>query len=256
MQRLPGLRAEGPGAGGGWGGGRTGDAMACGAQYEKRLIRERARLTVAGLSASERSAASAQVCRRVVDLEAWQQAHTVMLFLPIPGEPDITTLESSAFEAGKRVALPRMDWQTRRIAPIEVAGPGYATEVRHYGVVEPLPNPSAELTLERIDLVVTPGIAFDRQGRRVGRGAGFYDRFLDEWRKAKQLPGRSVSGGEAGGTVKGGTVRGEVVGVCFAAQLVERAPREPHDALVDVVVWESGVVMCRTTDGIADRERQ
>lgn len=199
--------------------------MACGARHEKRLIRERARLAVEGLSHAERAAASALICRGVANLDAWRRARVVMLYCAIPGEPEAAALETLAFEAGKRLALPRMEWEAGRMEAVEVAGPGYATEVRRHGVVEPAPGAGAGLELKPVDLVVVPGVAFDRAGGRVGRGGGFYDRFLEAWRLARRA---------------GALGAGAAVGVCFRAQLVERVPLEPHDAVMDAVVWEGG----------------
>ncbi len=85
-----------------------------------------------------------------------------------------------------------------------------------YGILAP--SAQAELLApEHCDLIIVPGVAFDRHGNRLGRGKGYYDRFL---------PG----------------VGGSRVGICFDCCVVEELPSEPHDARMDVVVTESGVM--------------
>ena len=73
--------------------------------------------------------------------------------------------------------------------------------------------------------MLVPGLAFDRWGGRLGRGAGFYDRFL-----------ASLRAGRAAGT------RVALMGVCFEEQWTQRVPTEPHDVRVDWVATPRGIV--------------
>ena len=70
------------------------------------------------------------------------------------------------------------------------------------------------------DVILTPGLAFDRTGGRLGRGAGFYDRFLERAKLSTSAP---------------------VLGVCFAEQLVDRVPADTHDVGVGMLVTQEGV---------------
>ena len=139
----------------------------------------------------------------------------VLVFLPDAREPAIDPLIGDWISAGRDVLAPRCDWDAGVFTPVRLRSL-VATEVRRHGVREPVaaddpaPAPAA---------VLVPGVAFDAAGGRLGRGGGFYDRSL------AALP--------AG-------VR--LIGVCFACQLVERVPREPHDALVHAVVTERGIL--------------
>ena len=86
-----------------------------------------------------------------------------------------------------------------------------------YGILEPRPDPSRRVATEQFDLV--PGLAFDRAGRRLGAGKGYYDRFL------------------AG-------IKAPKIALAFAFQLVEQVPIEPHDQRVEVIVTENEVITC------------
>jgi 5-formyltetrahydrofolate cyclo-ligase len=84
-----------------------------------------------------------------------------------------------------------------------------------------------------VELVIVPGVGFGRDGTRLGRGGGFYDRFLAE---------RSA----------GGSMRMVVLGACFAAQVVGRIPSGAHDQRVDGLVTEAGLVKLAQGTEVAD----
>ena len=82
-----------------------------------------------------------------------------------------------------------------------------------WGIREPQASPDALVLPPEVDLILVPGVAFTPAGQRCGRGGGFYDRLL------ASLPARACK-----------------VGVCFAEQVTEEVPREPHDVAVNVVI--------------------
>lgn len=217
--------------------------MTSGAQREKGLIRPRVQAAIDALSAGDRSARSAAICRAIVASEVFRSARSVLGYIATPAEVDVTALMGAALEAGKRVGAPRMDWESRTMWGVEVFEAQFQTEVRRHGVSEPLEGPP--MAVEGIDLIIAPGVAFDLSGGRLGRGAGYYDRFLELWRGARDRADPEVSP----------EARGSVIGVCFGVQIVERVPRESHDALMDGVASEGGLMMCRDGTHRADRKR-
>ena len=174
----------------------------------KAALRTRMRQVRRDLDPGQRSAQSIAACRLLEDLAAWRRAKTVALYAPIRDELDPSSLVISARLLDKRLVYPR------------VAGQGQPLEFRP-GQLSPgtwgIPEPSGELVPAReIDLVVVPGLAFDRGGGRLGQGGGFYDRTL------ALTP----------------AVR---VGLCFDEQLIDAAPMGEHDAWMHVVVSSTGV---------------
>ena len=129
-------------------------------------------------------------------------------FWPLPGEPDLRSLWTEFAEL--TWVFPRIDSEKLCFHEIKgtwVPGP--------YGLTEPsLDNPIIEPDL--IQGVLIPGLGFDREGRRLGRGRGYYDRWLASF-------------------------RGIRVGVCFESQWVEQIPAEEHDQKMDLIVTERGV---------------
>ena len=162
----------------------------------------------------DRRARSATITERVLALPELGSSKTVMPFWSFGSEVDTSGLIEALQAAGKRVVLPRVDG--REVAAI-VYVPGDPTAATSFGAMEPT---SAEIVPPtEIDVVIAPGVAFDRNGGRVGYGGGFYDRFLR--------------------TIRADT---PVIGLAFAVQLVDEVPRGEHDRLVDVVVTEEELI--------------
>jgi 5-formyltetrahydrofolate cyclo-ligase len=159
------------------------------------------------MTAEERTAASAQARERLAAQTLWQHARSVLLFAPMPGELDIWPLLTVALAAGKRIALPRFERHTKAYAACEIRDPATDVQVGYYGIREPGQQCSA-LPPGGMDLILVPGIAFDEQGHRLGRGKAFYDRLLT-------------------------VMSGPRCGVAFEQQIVPEIPVEPHDAVMD-----------------------
>lgn len=162
----------------------------------------------------DRRARSAAITERIMALPELVSTRTVMAFWSFGSEVDTSGLIEALHAAGKRVVLPRVDG--REVAAVAYV-PGDPTAATSFGAMEPT---SAEIVRPtEIDVVIAPGVAFDRNGGRVGYGGGFYDRFLR--------------------TVRADT---PVIGLAFAVQLVDDVPRGEHDRLVDVVVTEEELI--------------
>lgn len=192
----------------------------------KALLRAELRARVRAMSPDERAAASQAVRAHLQASVWWRESLAVMIYAADETEPDLDALIEAGTHAGKAVCVPRVDWAGRRLDPTVVASAGELVAGRH-GIRQPgrgsgiLPG---RVVPEQggLGLVVAPGVGFDRQGGRLGRGGGFYDRFL---------AARSM-----------GCI---VIGACFEAQVVGRVPGESHDRPVDGTVTEAGLVMVR-----------
>jgi 5-formyltetrahydrofolate cyclo-ligase len=165
-----------------------------------------------------RERASASIAERVLDLPEVKRGDTVMAFWSFGSEVDTAPLIAGLHARGIRVALPRI--ADGDIEPVAYA-PGDPVSPTTFGACEP--SVDEALDPAAIDVVVTPAVAFDRSGRRVGYGGGFYDRFF---RRVGQ-----------------GTVR---AGIGFELQVVgDDLPAGRFDLGLDVLVTEAGVVRFR-----------
>lgn len=186
---------------------------------EKVQLRQKLKGLLAQLSPQERLEKSRAICGYVLDSEPFQRASTVMLFLSLPSEVDTTALIFSAWQQGKTVVVPKVFWEQRRMVPVEITSLETGIEKDRMGLRNPVAGTPA--LFEEIDFVVTPGLGFDRQGNRLGRGAAYYDRFFS-------TP----------------NVRAVKWGVGFSEQLCPQIPHDEQDVPVDAVVTEQGVIRC------------
>jgi 5-formyltetrahydrofolate cyclo-ligase len=151
----------------------------------------------------DRTLRSVQLWAQVAELAQYTSARTVMAFAAMPSEPDTDGLFARLERDGKVLVLPRIVGDA-----LEPALVGHGTRAAVWGIREPQGEAVDPST---IDLVIVPGVAFTRAGGRLGHGKAYYDRFLPR-------------------------TRAYTVGACFAEQLVDELPLEPHDVLLDHVV--------------------
>lgn len=193
------------------------------ARRRKNELRRRIRAELAALPPDELQSAASAICPLLIESEAFRRARVLMFFYPTGHEIDLSLAADHAHRAGRTICYPRMDWDARTMIAVEVPGADHRTEVRRFGVPEPAkgkPVPPHD-----IDLVLLPGLAFDRTGGRLGRGAGFYDRFLSTLR---ETPGRATA-----------------CGVCLARQILPEGrtvPRDEWDEPLDALLCETGFV--------------
>ncbi len=186
-------------------------------RQRKSDLRARMRPKLAAMSASQRHEASAAACRRLMELEAFAHASMVMLYLPLAREVDLTPVAIRCFQTGKTVCVPRVDWEHKDMDAVGVTSfDDHVMEVDEHGLRTPRDGSPLVPTL--IDLVVVPGLAFDTECRRLGRGGGFYDRFL--------------------GRLRPETI---TIGLAYDVQIVDAVPAGERDLSVDLVVTDRRV---------------
>lgn len=142
----------------------------------KADLRRELRARLKGVSAQDRQAWSALAAERLQATPEYVRAATVMLFLSLPSEIDTRPLIEHARSAGKRVAVPRTRSEDRSMEAVLLAPVGQLMRQTSIGVVEP--DDGEVLRPEDLDLLLVPALGYGPAGERLGRGAGFYDRFL------------------------------------------------------------------------------
>ena len=176
-----------------------------GTREDKAVVREQMRGF--RISESECMESSMAIRDTLTELACWETADTVLLFAPLPDEPDTLVLPWE----GKCFCFPRYNadrgYEATEVVEADELVPG------KFGVLEPPPK-ALHIPPEEVDLVLVPGMAFDEECYRLGRGRGFYDRWL------LALPGLKL-------------------GLGFDHQLVTRVPRETHDVQLDGVIIPS-----------------
>jgi 5-formyltetrahydrofolate cyclo-ligase len=179
-------------------------------QEQKATLRKTVLDSIKGMPAAERAQASAKICARLIQQTAWKNARSVSFFAPLPEETDIWPLISQALALGKDVVLPRYSAATKSYVVCQVADLESDVRSGTFGIREPATG-CTEVPLNRLDLILVPGVAFDLSGRRLGKGKGFYDRLL------------------AG-------VSGKKCGIAFDEQIVDEVPAGPHDVSLNCIL--------------------
>ena len=178
---------------------------------EKARLRRQALDWLAALSPPERIAGDEALFRRFLALPQVAATRTILLYHGMDTEPDTVRLLPPLWDMGKQVCLPRCLPGNQMEARLVQRD---STLVRHpYGMLEPGPD-CPLIPPDQIDLVLVPGLAFDRSGGRLGRGGGYYDRWLAGF-------------------------SGVTAALCRDGLLMEAIPRLPHDLGVDLVITET-----------------
>jgi 5-formyltetrahydrofolate cyclo-ligase len=196
----------------------------------KKTLRKRMKALLADMDAAEAARRSTLAGRHFRALSDYATADIVLAFLSMPGEICTETLVEAAMSDGKIVAVPRMETSPADgdyIVFIPLPRDYRSWPLDRYGIPEPPADAPVleprELGAARV-IVATPGLAFDRRGGRLGRGKGYYDRFLARAR---------VDAARYGGSLV-------ACGICYAAQVLDEAPMGEGDQRVDLVVTEEG----------------
>jgi 5-formyltetrahydrofolate cyclo-ligase len=156
---------------------------------------------------------SHEICNNIINWTFYKEANTIMIYYSFRNEVITDKIIHHALNTGKQVVLPKSIKEGRRIIPYKISSLDQL-ERGNYGVMEPPTDDIAEKN--EIDIVFVPGVAFDNYGFRVGYGAGYYDRFLKEYKGIK-------------------------AGICFNLQIVENASPDEHDIPMEYLISEKGI---------------
>jgi len=177
-------------------------------QIRKEILRK------LNIQAREKALKKSHIIKeKLFSLPEFKKSKFVMLYASKSNEVNTEDIINEALKMGKRVALPRCTSQ-RGIVPKEIRNTHTDLEKGIYGIRQPRKY-QRNLEPRKINLVVVPGVAFDKKNRRLGRGKGYYDRFL------KKLPRDKIS-----------------VGLAFDFQIVQNLPEDSHDIPVSKVITD------------------
>ncbi len=184
-------------------------------QEKKKRIRLELLKKLKSHKEEDRFRKSAEIARKLFSLKNYLKAKTVLFYLSLDGEVDTVSMIRDSMKQGKRVAVPVIRRETRDIVPSLLVDYDAELTCGPFGIRHPKEEYIRPVGLNDIDLVIVPGLAFDKAGNRLGRGHGYYDRFLG--RLPKDVP---------------------TVGLAFAFQILEDfPPLEPHDLSVTTVLF-------------------
>jgi 5-formyltetrahydrofolate cyclo-ligase len=190
-------------------------------QERKRALRAAVLARRDALTAAARRDYTAAIIGHVESLPQFRRAGTLLGYCGFGSEIDTSALLQAALAGGKSLVLPRVDRSLGLLELFRVRDLQADTAPGSWGILEPVPARTQRVVVDDLDLVLVPGVAFDRTGGRIGYGKAFYDRLLASCRD----PGRQV----------------DKIAAAFEAQVVDAVPMEAHDVRVDALVTEAGV---------------
>ena len=177
------------------------------------------------LTADERAKYSKCICQTIMETDAAHRAKVILSYAAMPDEADVGGFNVWAENEGKSVAYPVIMENGRMEAAVPRGK--QAWEAGRFGIRAPAAERSDIVPPEKIDLVLAPCVGFDSGGGRLGRGGGYYDRYLIRCTKA------------------------DFITVAFEAQRLESVAREEHDRMVDAIVTEQGYFTAVKEAGIS-----
>lgn len=207
-------------------------------EEEKREVRKEILSRLRSQEESERITKSRSIKEKLFSLPEFIQARCVMFFVSFDGEVDTVAMIRDAQQMGKKVAVPvicveshvasgnlpqkptkenccaTQHLEEKQLIASLLNNSDNELSPGPYGVLQPREADILELSLDDIDLVIVPGVAFDKKGNRLGRGKGYYDRFL------KDLTVKGISS----------------IGIAFDFQVVDSVPTLSHDLPVTKLI--------------------
>ncbi len=167
---------------------------------KKKILRKIIKVRVSAISADEKAKREKLLLDNLFSMPEFLAANTVMLFANLPDEIGTFSLIDKCITMGKKVFLPVINGDD--MTACEFTG---EYRVGRYDIKEPVTPHSSLLTPNSMDFILVPGVAFSPNGYRLGRGKGYYDKFLSKYTNLF------------------------TVGVCFREQFYLDIPTEPHD---------------------------
>ncbi|PJI10295.1 5-formyltetrahydrofolate cyclo-ligase [Clostridium sp. CT7] len=181
-------------------------------QKNKRELRQRMLDMRDSLDSSIKSIKDNRIYNKVINSIEYKDATNIFVYVSYQSEVDTHKIINKAIIDGKKVFVPKVISKEKGMEALEIKGLHDLTE-GNYGILEP--TGLDYIKPQTIDMVLAPGLAFDKKGGRIGYGGGFYDRYM-------KLISKS--------TVK--------IGICYDFQVVEEVIMDSNDVLVDKIITD------------------
>jgi 5-formyltetrahydrofolate cyclo-ligase len=182
---------------------------------EKEVVRKEIISKLREQDPSLRRENSRKVQEALLSSKEFQNSRVVMTYVSLPTEVDTYDIMRITLERGKKLAVPSIDTVSRTMIASELTSIDDLVE-GPFGICEPKDGSTKAIPPKEIDLIVVPGIAFDKKNMRLGRGKGYYDKFIAD---------KDLSSSKK-------------VGLAFKFQVVDSLPSDPHDMPVSRVITD------------------
>ncbi len=186
---------------------------------KKRAIREDVRKKLKAMPEEERLEKIRRIENRLFDFANFLESKIPLLYMNLEHEIPTRNIIRKSYDFGKIVVLPAFKKEKHRVQLFKVDDPDAELKTGPRGVPEPDKNKCKVVPIDRIDIALAPGLAFDEKGGRIGSGEGYYDRLIP------RLP-----------------VTARKVALTFELQIVSMVPMASHDKYVDIIISEDRII--------------
>lgn len=172
------------------------------------------------ISREEHKEFSDNIIDKVLESQAYKKAKTIMTFVSTPAEVNTHKFIEKAIKDGKVITVPITVAETKELKPSQIKSLD-ELEIGFYDILSPKKEFIRYVDPDQIDLVIVPGLGFEKSGYRVGYGGGYYDRFLSKLPNVIKLA------------------------IAFDLQILDEVPKEDFDIPVDYIYTEDRIIECK-----------
>jgi 5-formyltetrahydrofolate cyclo-ligase len=185
---------------------------------EKKCLREKFSRLRKNLTKREREQLSKIIKKNLFSMEEFKKSKVIMFFVSFKSEVNTIPMIKETIKLGKRVVVPLVIKKKKSLVAIEIKDPDKDLSPGEFGILEPKDSENP-VNPKEIDLVLVPGLVFDKYGYRIGYGGGYYDNWLKYFNKNKRI------------------------GLAFSLQVIEdKIPISNHDLPVNKIVTDKAII--------------
>lgn len=168
-----------------------------------------------GMSQEQVNEKSKKIIEKLVSTEDYKNSGTVFIYMSFKNEVETMKLIKRMLAEKKHVVIPYTDVENTVIIPSEIKDVENDLKISSFGYLEPIKEKIVPVNPEKFDLIIVPGVVFDKRLNRIGFGKGYYDRILEHKRKDAKA-----------------------IALAYAFQVYDEIPFEPHDIKMDAIITE------------------
>ncbi|MBI4849457.1 MAG: 5-formyltetrahydrofolate cyclo-ligase [Nitrospirae bacterium] len=201
----------------------------------KKALRERLLKKRNHIGPQEKKEKEAAIKKRLYASADFKRAKSILFYASFRSEVDTMACIAHALKLNKDVVLPKVESKKKMLRLFAIDNIS-AIETGYMGIPEPVMKKMSERKLDDIDIMIVPGAGFDKNGNRLGYGAGYYDRLLRQ-----KAEGR----GQRAAKKIAITPKPLLIALAFEEQIASKIPGEKHDVKMDRIITEKRTIDCR-----------
>ena len=188
---------------------------------DKKVIRKKMLEERAKISSNDILEKSSAIKDTLFSLSQYKESNFIFSFISFKDEVNTHEIIKDSIAIGKKVGVPISVPKTKELLVSEIIDFDKELELSYYDILAPKDEYIRIVSPKVVDLVLVPGVAFDKRGYRVGYGGGYYDRFFNKLEK---------------GVIK--------IGLCYEMQILPEVPTDIYDIPIDYIITEKGLINC------------